>query len=90
MMETLVEHELTLWFEDDVPARMVFAGTRWLVSDMPTRLRESVWSAALGKRGSGGAGLYGWRFQATNPAGESYVFDVFGGSGGWHVHHCYE
>lgn len=52
-METLVEHELTLWFEDDVPARMVFAGTRWLVSDMPTRLRESVWSAALGKRGSG-------------------------------------
>lgn len=90
MSSALVEHELTLWMEADVPVRMVFAGERWIVTDMPTRLRESVWSTTPGERRPAAAGLYGWRFQATNAAGLSRVFDVYGGDGGWHVHHCYD
>jgi hypothetical protein len=30
--------------------------------------------------------LYGWRFQATDDAGQSFVFDVFESKDGWHVH----
>jgi hypothetical protein len=33
--------------------------------------------------------LYGWRFQGTDDAGDSFVFDVYQGADGWHVHHAY-
>lgn len=85
MMDAAVEHELTIWMTDDIPARMFFAGRRWRVSDTPTRLRQSVWAVSDVPTG----GLYGWRFQATDEAGEAYVFDVFRGEDGWHVHHAY-
>jgi len=85
MTGTMIEHETTLWMVNDVPARMVHAGRRWRVTDTPTRLRESVWSVPA----DDGRGLYGWRFQATDPAGESFVFDVYRGEDGWHVHRSY-
>lgn len=79
-----VEHDLTIWMVSDIPARMVYAGRRWRITDTPTRLRDSIW---------GGAGkprpLYGWRFQATDDSGTSYVFDVYRGGSGWHVHRAY-
>ncbi|WP_258184260.1 hypothetical protein [Microbacterium foliorum] len=71
---------------DDIPARMMFAGRRWKVSDTPTRLRSSIWNAPLGPHRK----LDGWRFPATDEAGRSFVFDVFRGEGGWHVHHSYD
>jgi hypothetical protein len=98
MNDTAVEHDVTLWMVDDIPVRMFYAGRRWRVSDTPTRLRESVWSAPLqGGRGlygwrfqaTGGRGLYGWRFQATDDAGTSFVFDVFRAEDDWHVHRAY-
>lgn len=70
---------------NDIPSRMFYAGCRWRVTDTPTRLRESIWAAPLGAQ----SGLYGWRFQATNDAGDSVVFDVYRGEDGWHVHHTY-
>ncbi|WP_439593812.1 hypothetical protein [Microbacterium sp.] len=70
---------------DDIPARMVFAGQRWTVTDSPTRLRESIWSALSQHNGS----MYGWRFQATNTDQESFVFDVFRTDSDWHVHRTY-
>ncbi|NYE18023.1 hypothetical protein BJ991_000051 [Microbacterium immunditiarum] len=70
---------------DDIPARMVYAGHRWRVTDTPTRLRESIWSAPLESH----HGLYGWRFQATSDAGDSLVFDVYRERDHWHVHHTY-
>ncbi|TFV85576.1 hypothetical protein E4V99_08765 [Microbacterium sp. dk485] len=70
---------------NDVPACMVCAGRRWRVTDTPTRLRESVWTAPLEDH----HGLYGWRFQATDTAGESLVFDVYRAEDGWHVHRAY-
>ena len=80
-----VEHHAALWLEGDVPVRMVYAGRRWRVTDIPTRLRDSVWSVDPGTR----RGFYGWRFQGTNDAGESFVFDVYPAEDGWHVHHAY-
>lgn len=81
----IVEQPVTLWMDNDVPARMVFAEKRWRVTDMPTRIRHSLWSAQL----ESPSPLYGWRFQGTDDAGDSYVFDVFKGEDGWHVHHTY-
>lgn len=70
---------------NDIPARMVYAGRRWRVTDRPTRLRESIWSAPLEAH----SGLYGWRFQATDRSGASFVFDVFRSEDDWHVHRMY-
>jgi hypothetical protein len=75
----------SIWMVDDVPDRMVFAGRRWRVTDMPTRLRESVWGARLDQPQS----LYGWRFQATSEAGDVVMFDVFRTETEWHVHRTY-
>jgi hypothetical protein len=85
MVDVTVEHEATLWMAGEVPVRMFYGGRRWRVSDIPTRLRESVWATA----GRPSTGLYGWRFQATDETGETFVFDVFKTETGWHVHHAY-
>lgn len=86
MATTSIEHEATLWMSNDIPSRMFYAGHRWRVTDTPTRLRESIWTATPERPGS----LYGWRFQATNEAGEVLVFDVFRRENDWHVHHAYD
>lgn len=84
---TSVEHVATIWMVDDVPARMLYAGRRWRVSDVPTRLREPVWALPL----EGPRSMYGWRFQGTDDAGVSFVFDVFKTSEDeWHVHRAYD
>lgn len=86
MSAPTTDHDVTLWMVNDIPVRMVYAGRRWRVTDTPTRLRESVWSAPL----EAGRGLYGWRFQGTDPDGESVVFDVYRGESDWHVHRLYD
>lgn len=85
MKASNVEHNVTLWMAADIPARMVYAGRRWRVTDMPTRIRDSIWSIDASDR----RGFYGWRFQATDEAGESFIFDVYPAEDGWHVHHTY-
>ncbi|WP_448256101.1 hypothetical protein [Microbacterium aurum] len=85
MRDLRVERNVTLWMVDDLPDRIVYAGRRWRVTDMPTRIRDSVWSIDASAR----RGFYGWRFQATDDAGESLIFDVYPAEDGWHVHHTY-
>ena len=80
-----IDHEVTIWMTGDIPSRMFFAGRRWTVTDVPTRLRESVWASGAAPR----RGLYGWRFQATDVEGASFVFDVFRAQDSWHVHRSY-
>lgn len=86
MSTQTVEQPATVWMVNDVPARMVFAGKRWRVTDMPTRLRDSIWSAPAG---GPRRPLYGWRFQGTAEDGDSLVFDVYRAQDGWHVHRTY-
>ncbi len=85
MTDVAIEHDVTLWMQDDIPVRMFYASRRWRVSDTPTRLRESIWSSPTQQS----RGLYGWRFQGTDDTGESLVFDMYRGEDGWHVHHTY-
>jgi hypothetical protein len=80
------EHPGTLWLNNDIPERMVYLGRRWRVTDIPTRLRHSVWNTAP----EPGRGLYGWRFQGTDDDGLSLVFVVFKAEDGWHVHRSYD
>ncbi|WP_341946397.1 hypothetical protein [Microbacterium sp. LWH11-1.2] len=86
MSAATVEQHATLWLANDIPARMVYAGQRWRVSDIPTRLRHSNWTVPLSEPHTG---LCGWRFQGTNDDGLSLVFDVYKAEDGWHVHRTY-
>lgn len=86
MVTKIIEQPATIWMVNDVPARMVYAGQRWRITDTPTRLRDSIWSAPLEQH----HGLYGWRFQGTNDTGDSNVFDVYRAKDGWHVHRSYD
>lgn len=81
-----VEQHATIWMVDDVPARMIYAGHRWRVTDTPTRIRHSIWTAPMEPH----TGLYGWRFQGTDESGRSFVFDVVKAEDGWHVHRAYD
>jgi hypothetical protein len=87
MATSSIEHSANLWLVNGVPARMIYAGRRWRVSDTPTRFREPVWALPL----EGPRAMFGWRFQATDESGVSLVFDVFkSGEDDWHVHRSYE
>jgi len=72
---------------NDIPARMIYTGRRWRVTDTPTRLRHSSWSVPLDEAHHG---LYGSQFQGTDDVGRSFVFDVYEAEDGWHVHRCYD
>ncbi|MGC5225125.1 hypothetical protein ACPW96_21360 [Micromonospora sp. DT81.3] len=85
MDDATIEHDVTLWIVNDIPARMFYAGRRWTVTDMPTRLRELVWTV----RPREGRGMHGWRCQATDEQEESFVFDVFRAEDSWHLHRAY-
>jgi hypothetical protein len=68
---------LTIWMSDDIPVRMIYGRRRWRVSDTPTPLDGGAREPA------------GWRFQATDDDGSSFVFDVLREDGHWHVHRVY-
>jgi hypothetical protein len=54
-----------------VPERLVWRGVRYRVSDFPTPLGDMLLGAITHPPAA-----EGWRFQGTNEAGESRVFDV--------------
>jgi hypothetical protein len=66
---------VTMWFDSGVPARLVWRGRRYVVSDTPTALRErldfQVTTHPLDP-------IVGWRFQGTADDGTTRVFDVQG------------
>lgn len=86
MVTKIIEQSATIWMVNDVPARMVYAGRRWRITDTPTRLTGSIWSAPLEQRHE----LHRWRFQGTNDTGDSSIFDVYRAEDGWHVHRSYD
>lgn len=85
MSTDIIEHIATLWMADDVPARMVYDGKRWRVTDTPTRIRREFWASPTTTDTS----LSGWRFQGTDESGHSLVFDLFKDGEGWHVDRTY-
>ncbi|WP_368497348.1 hypothetical protein [Herbiconiux sp. A18JL235] len=75
----------TIWFADAVPVRMLWQRERWRVTDRPTEPEGLYW-------GTHAPDFAAWRFQATNEAGVSRVFDVVRRHGGpfWSVTHIYD
>ncbi|GAA2247075.1 hypothetical protein N1031_17300 [Herbiconiux moechotypicola] len=75
----------TLWFEGALPARMLWHGERWRVSDRPTEPEGLYWATHA-------PDFVAWRFQATSVGGESRVFDVLRrpGEAFWSVAHVYD
>lgn len=65
---------VAVWLESGRPARLVWRGLRYTVTDTPTALRgeEKLHEAMTYPL----VPVVGWRFQATNSTGEALVFDV--------------
>lgn len=73
----VMSESVAVWFGDDArPQRLVWAGRRYRVTDMPTPLDFEVPIITHPPL------IPGWRFQGTTDDGESHVFDVLGDTSG--------
>ncbi|MDZ5146369.1 hypothetical protein [Microbacterium testaceum] len=75
----------TVELVDGVPASMTFDRRHWTVTDRPTRVQDSRWPSISAPD----AGACGWRFQASDDAGTSLIFDVYAADAEWCVHRTY-
>ena len=82
-MTTLEQPDaVAVWLVDAVPARIVWRGRRFRVTDRPTPIRETT--GTFGPTHPTER-LVGWRFQGTCDD-ESLVFDVLGSAAsGWRL-----
>lgn len=87
-MQTIADHA-TLWLDAGLPVRLFWREERWRVSDTPTPLFAEVDYCPPNITHPGKTRI-GWRFQATNAAGASRVFDVVRDGEGWLVVHSYD
>jgi thymidine kinase len=78
----------TVWLASGRPARLVWRGRRWRVTDTPTALTEPVYDERL-THGSVPQQV-GWRFQATDDAGHTHVVDARQATDGWAVVAVYD
>ncbi|GAA4176652.1 hypothetical protein [Gryllotalpicola koreensis] len=78
----------TVWLASGIPARLVWRGRRWHVTDTPTPLTEDVYDERL----THGAvpQQVGWRFQATDDDGRTHVVDARQAAGDWSVVAVYD
>ena len=81
---------VALWFAGGAPDRLVHDGTRWRVTDMPTEMwDEPAWTPALITHPP--QRFVGWRFQATDEAGTTHMFEVLrDGAGHWVLGRVYD
>lgn len=70
-------NEIVVWFANERPARIVYRGTRYRVSDTPTRLEDEMGVLTHPLP------ISGWRFQGTDPEGRSLMFDIRSDTNGW-------
>lgn len=70
---------VAVWLVDGIPVRLVHDGTRYRVTDTPTRLEDE--NPDLTHR----LGITGWRFQGTDDAGSSFMFDIRPDGGRWRL-----
>ncbi len=78
---------LSVWSANGVPARMVWNGVRYRVTDTPTRLEEEVYHPALTHPARR---TRGWRFQATTAGGVSRMFELDDTDGIWTLLRVYD
>lgn len=75
---------VAVWLVNEVPARLVHQGTRYRVTDTPTRLEDE--DPELTYR----LNLTGWRFQGTDDDGLSHMFDIRRDGGDWRLMRVYD
>jgi hypothetical protein len=68
-----------VWLHEGTPARLVWCGRRWRITDTPTELTDFLYTITHPPA------FDGWRFQATNDDGEARVFDIVRDGDGWAV-----
>jgi hypothetical protein len=74
MTTTQMTGAVAVWMEATKPARLVWHGIRFTVSDTPTPLHaDDLLDEAMTHPMTR---FIGWRFQATNEIGETFVFDI--------------
>jgi hypothetical protein len=73
-----------VWLVDGRPVRLVHDGTRYRVTDTPTRLEDE--NPDLAYR----LGLTGWRFQGTDEHGLSHMFDIRCDGDQWQLIRVYD
>ena len=70
--------QIAVWWANGAPARIVFRGVWYRVTDTPTRLEdEAVFFVTHPLP------VVGWRFQGTDPQGQSLMFDIRPEGDGW-------
>lgn len=74
---------IAVWF-DGAPTRLVHDGVRYRVSDQPTRLEDEVILTTHPLTRSG------WRFQGTDDAGTSHMFEIRQSGAGWELLRVYD
>lgn len=62
--------QIAVWLANNIPSRIVFRGVRYRVTDTPTRLEDDLGAMTHPLP------ITGWRFQGTDPGGQSRMFDV--------------
>ena len=66
---------ISVWSEAGIPVRLLVDGVRYTVTDRPTPIRADLdLHAAITHPAA--APITGWRFQGTDVAGRSRMFDV--------------
>ena len=68
---------VTVWIANEAPARIVYRGVRYRVTDTPTRLEDEMFMMTHPLP------ITGWRFQGTDPQGQSLMFDIRPDGDGW-------
>ena len=71
-----MDHFISVWLANGVPARLVWQRRRFRVNDTPTRISAADiwWHPAMTHPPADD--WLGWRFQAVDDAGLAGVFDV--------------
>ena len=70
--------QIAVWMANDAPARIVYRGVRYRVTDIPTRLEDEAVFFVTHP-----IPVVGWRFQATDSQGRSLMFDIRPDGDGW-------
>ena len=70
--------QIAVWMANEAPARIVYRGVRYRVTDTPTRLEdEAVFFVTHPLP------IVGWRFQGTDHQGRSLMLDIRPDGDGW-------
>jgi hypothetical protein len=84
----IADEPVAVWWNGGIPDRLVWQGQRWRVSDEPTPLTTSP-DFLPSAMTHAPERTVGWRFQATDDAGDAVVLDIVRSEDQWAVVRCW-